>query len=290
MYRPRRQALGMGLVVTLVALALSACGSDGGGDGEPAGAQGKLDRVVEIDGERGLYVRCTGAGSPTVVMDAGDGGYSQQYLFAEQAVSEETRACVYDRAGLGESDPAPPAPRQLPDLVGDLEKLLDAAEIPGPYVLVGTSGGGYIVAGYAEEHPDRVSGMVLVDTAAPWLIADPPPDVVKWTDPDRPGNVEHRDYLQVEKDAWEARRRIGDIPMRVISADYPEYLIDGGESNRGARKEMRHNVELQKGWLDASPQAKQIVTHTGHQVEVEKPEVVIDAILDVVREARSEQT
>ena len=93
----------MGLVVTLVALALSACGSDGGGDGEPAGAQGKLDRVVEIDGERGLYVRCTGAGSPTVVMDAGDGGYSQQYLFAEQAVSEETRACVYDRAGLGEA-------------------------------------------------------------------------------------------------------------------------------------------------------------------------------------------
>ena len=131
--------------------------------------------------------------------------------------------------------------------------------------------------------------MVVVETPAPWLIADPPPEVVKYTDPDRPGNIEHRDYIQVEKDAWEARRRIGDIPMRVISADYPEYLIDG-EPNRGARKEMRHNVELQKGWLDASPQAKQIVAHTGHEVEVEKPDLVIDAILDVVREARSEQT
>jgi alpha/beta hydrolase family protein len=285
--RPRRQALGLGLVVTLVALSLSACGSAGGG-GEPAGAEGKLDRVVEIDGERGLYVRCTGAGSPTVVMEAGDEDYSHQYLFAEQAVSEETRACVYDRAGLGESDPAPPAPRQLPDLVGDLEKLLDAAEIPDPYVLVGTSGGGNIVAGYAEEHPDRVAGMVLVETAAPWLIADPPPRVVKYTDPDRPGNIEHRDYLQVEKDAWEARRRIGDIPMRVISADYPDYFINE-EPNPEARKEMRHNVELQKGWLDASQQAKQIVVHTEHGVEYEEPDVVIDAILDVVREARSEQ-
>jgi hypothetical protein len=120
------------------------------------------------------------------------------------------------------------------------------------------------------------------------LIADPPPEVVKYTDPDRPGNIEHRDYIQVEKDAWEARRRIGDIPMRVISADYPEYFING-EPNLEARKELRHNVELQKGWLDASPQAKQIVVHTGHEVEVEKPEVVIDAILDVVREARSER-
>jgi pimeloyl-ACP methyl ester carboxylesterase len=112
--------------------------------------------------------------------------------------------------------------RQLPDLVGDLQKLLDAAEIPGPYVLVGSSGGGYIVAGYAEEHPDQVVGMVLVDTAAPWLIADPPPEVVKYTDPDNPENIERRDFLQVEKDAWGARRRIGNIPVRVITADYPD--------------------------------------------------------------------
>jgi pimeloyl-ACP methyl ester carboxylesterase len=287
MYRPAlwRQAFGLGLLVTLLVLALSACGG-GGGDDEPAGAEGKLARVVEIEGERGLYVECTGSGSPTVVMDAGDEGDHYQYDYAQKPVAKKTRTCVYDRAGIGQSDPAPPAPRQLPDLVGDLEKLLDSAEIPGPYVLVGTSGGGYIVAGYAEEHPDRVASMVFVETPAPWLIADPPPEVVKYTDPHNPENFEHRDFLQVEKDAWQARRRIGDIPMRVISADYPATFINE-EPNLEARKELRHNVELQKGWLDASPQAKQIVVHTGHEVELEKPDVVIDAILDVVREARA---
>jgi pimeloyl-ACP methyl ester carboxylesterase len=287
MYRPtpRRQLLSLVLLVTLV-FALSACGGGSRGGGEVAGAEGKLDRVVEIEGKRGLYVRCTGSGSPTVVMEAGDESDNYQYSYAEQPVAKQTRTCVYDRAGIGQSDPAPAAPRQLPDLVGDLEKLLDSAEIPGSYVLVGTSGGGYIIAGYAEEHPDRVAGMVFVDTPAPWLFADPPEEIVKYTDPDNPNNIEHRDFLRVEKDAWEARRRIGKIPVRVIKADYPADFIEE-EPFPETRKEMRHNVEGQKGWLVLSPQARQIVVHTGHNVHEEKPDVVIDAILDVVKEARA---
>ena len=99
-----------------------------------------VDEVVDIGRGRGLYVRCTGEGSPTVVMEGGDLDTSSTYSFATAAVSEVTRACVYDRANLGRSDPAS-GPRGLQGLVGDLEAMLEAAEIPGPYVLVGTSGG-----------------------------------------------------------------------------------------------------------------------------------------------------
>jgi pimeloyl-ACP methyl ester carboxylesterase len=117
---------------------------------------------------------------------------------------------------------------------------------------------------------------------------DPPRELVEILDPDNPKNVEHRDCIRVERDAWEARRRIGDVPMRVITADYPEEIVKQ-EYFTELHPSMRRNVELQMGWLDASPQAKQIVVHTGHAVQEEKPEVVIEAILDVVREARSKQ-
>src|SRR5215218_8002228 len=89
----------VGLLVTLLLLALSACGGAGGSEGEEAaGAEGKLARVVEIEGERGLYVKCTGSGSPTVVMEAGDENDSSLFINVEYAVSQKTRTCVYDRA------------------------------------------------------------------------------------------------------------------------------------------------------------------------------------------------
>jgi pimeloyl-ACP methyl ester carboxylesterase len=215
-------------------------------------------------------------------MEGGDDDTSDSYAFAEPAVSKVTRACVYDRANLGRSDPAP-GPRGLEELVGDLEQLLQAAEIPGPYVLVGTSGGGYITAGLAYAHPRQVAGMVFVDVAAPFR--NPPREIVEDTDPDNPANVEKRDFLQVEKDAWNGRKRIGDIPVAIIT-DEPSAATIREAAFPSERRAMRRNVADQKGWLVLSPHAKQIVVRTGHAVEEAEPKLVIDAILDVVRQAR----
>ena len=245
-------------------------------------ASGEPDRVVKIDGDRGLYIRCTGTGAPTVVMEGGDGDTSDSYLFAERAVAKVTRACVYDRANLGQSDPAP-GPRGLPELVSDLERLLETAEIAGPYVLVGTSGGGNITAGYAYEHPGDVAGLVFIDTGAPF--PNPPKEIVEETDPSNPENVEKRDYLRVEKDAWNARTPIGDVPVKIVTAKFSPEAIK--ESPFPAERElMRRNVKRQKGWLVLSPRAQQIVANTGHAVEEEDPQLVIDVILDAVKEAR----
>ena len=280
-------------LVSLVALS-TGCGSE---SDRPAGASEAttaptatsaspasegLDGVVDIDGERGVYVRCTGTGSPTVVMEGGDEDTSDSYSFAEPAVSEVTRTCVYDRANLGRSDPAS-GPRGLRELVGDLERLLQVAEIPGPYVLVGTSGGGFITAGYAYAHPDQVAGMVFVDTGAP--LANPPREIVEETAPDNPANIEQRDYLQVERDAWAARKRIGDIPVTVITVKFSDEAVNESPFPE-ERRAMRRNVERQRGWLVLSPRAKQVVVRTGHAVEEEDPDLVINAILDVVEAAQ----
>ncbi len=270
-------------------LLLAGCGGESSsadtsstGSSTHAAPAGHLDRVVSIDGKRGLYVRCTGRGSPTVLMEGGDEDTSDSYAYAEPSISEFTRTCVYDRANLGRSDPAA-APRGLSDLVGDLEALLQAAKIPGPYVLVGTSGGGYISAGYAYEHPDKVAGMVFVEVPAPFR--NPPRAIVEETDPSNPSNIERRDYLQVEKDAWAARKRIGDIPFTIISNEYSTAEINASPYPSEARG-MRRNVSDQKGWLLLSPRAKQTVVHTGHAVEEADPQLVIDAILAVAKAAR----
>lgn len=280
--------------VTLIAvgvcgLLLAGCGggassadTSSSGLSTRAAPEEDLDRVVGIDGERGLYVRCTGSGSPTIVMEGGDEDTSDSYAFAVPSISEVARTCVYDRANLGGSDPAA-GPRGLSDLVGDFEALLRAAKISGPYVLVGTSGGGYISAGYAYEHPDDVAGMVFVEVPAPFR--DPPRTIVEETDPNNASNIERRDYLQVEKDAWAARKRIGDIPVTIISNEYSTAEIDGSPFPSEAAG-MRRNVSDQKGWLVLSPRAKQMVVHTGHAVEEQDPQLVIDAILDVAKAAR----
>jgi pimeloyl-ACP methyl ester carboxylesterase len=203
----------------------------------------EVDRVVKIDGDRGLYVRCTGTGSPTVIMEGGDEDTSDSYAFAEPTVSKLTRACVYDRANLGQSDPAP-GPRGLSDLVGDLERLVQGAKIPPPYVLVGTSGGGYITAGYAEAHPQQIAGLVFIDTAAPFR--NPPREIVEGTDPSNPENVEKRDFLQVEKDAWNGRKRIGDIPVKIVTVKPSAEAIK--ESPFPAeRRGMRRNGRVRPG-------------------------------------------
>ena len=284
------RGLAVALAVSLIALA--GCGDDDSSGSSEQGtppdsettpsASDRLDRVVKVDGDRGLYVRCSGSGSPTVVMEGGDGDTSDSYAFAEPSVAKVTRVCVYDRANLGQSDPAP-GPRGLSDLVGDLEGWLEAAEVPGPYLLVGTSGGGYITAGYAFEHPKDTAGLVLVDTAAPFQ--NPPKEIVEETDPDSPENVEKRDYLQVEKDAWNARQPIGSVPVKVVTVRFSAEAI--AESPFPAERDlMRRNVERQKGWLVLSPRAEQIVVNTGHAVEEDDPKLVTDVILDAVKEAR----
>lgn len=287
--RTQRTARAAALVgLAAVGMLLIGCGGNEDNDAKPSvrsassSAAPDLDGVKTIGPGRRLYVRCKGTGSPTVVMEAGDEDTSDSYAFAEPAVSKVTRTCVYDRANLGRSGSAP-GPRGLSALVGDLERLLKTARIPGPYVLVGTSGGGFITAGYASAHPRQIAGLVFVDTGAP--LKYPPPAIVEATAPDNPANVERRDFLQVEKDAWAARKRIGDIPVTILTVEFSAAAINESPFP-SERRAMRRNVERQHGWLALSPRAKQIVVHTGHAVEDDDPQLVIEAVLDVVTAAQ----
>jgi pimeloyl-ACP methyl ester carboxylesterase len=122
-------------------------------------------RLIDVGGHR-LHLSCTGAGTPTVVLEPGAGGMSSSLGWIAPAVARDTRVCVYDRAGRGWSEPADTA-QDGAQIATDLHTLLQRGHVPGPYVLAGHSFGGLYVLTFAARYPDEVAGMVLVDSTAP---------------------------------------------------------------------------------------------------------------------------
>ncbi len=123
----------------------------------------QIGRSVDIGG-RSLNLYCSGTGSPTVVFDSGSGLPGYSWILVQPEVAKHTRACWYDRAGYGWSDPAT-GTRTSADIAEGLHKLLHTAGVQPPYVLVGHSFGGFNVRVFANRNRDEVAGMVLVDSA-----------------------------------------------------------------------------------------------------------------------------
>jgi pimeloyl-ACP methyl ester carboxylesterase len=122
-------------------------------------------RMVDIGGYR-LHLNCAGSGSPTVVFDSGLSDDSITWYQVQPEIAKQTRACSYDRAGLGWSDPSP-RPRTSDVAAEELHTLLRNANIQGPYILVGHSLGGMNMRMFASLYPSESAGMVFVDAASP---------------------------------------------------------------------------------------------------------------------------
>jgi pimeloyl-ACP methyl ester carboxylesterase len=126
---------------------------------------------VNVDGHQ-MHIYCTGEGSPTVVLEAGAYSYSTEWYWVQRQMSSTNRVCSYDRAGYGWSEPVAGSRDGL-QLVHELHSLLQAANVPSPYVMAGHSLGGVTDPIYASEYPGDVLGMVLVDSAIPLTSMDP---------------------------------------------------------------------------------------------------------------------
>ena len=255
------------VVACAVALLLAGCG----GSERPALVDGK----VEVAG-RQLAVHCSGNGSPTVVLEAGLGFSSAAWTELRPRLAKRTRVCAYDRLGNGSSDDATGC-RRTPELLGDLSAMLAAVGAEPPYVLVGTSGGGFLMTSYAYAHPDQTAGIVLAETPHAIIPSREPKSLLAELDCRSALNQEHRDYVAVERFAWTHRHRIGRIPMTVISNDY-------GDTWENA--EQKNNVKGQRGWLVLSPLARQVVVTSGHDVPENEPDLTVREILRVLATAR----
>lgn len=126
-----------------------------------------------------LHLYCTGeASGPTVVVDTGMGDFSTGWQGIQPEVAKSARICTYDRAGYGWSDPSP-YPRTATQMATELHQLLVNANVAPPYILVGHSLGGFTVRVFANQYPDEVVGMVLVDSGHEDQLVRLPPEYLR---------------------------------------------------------------------------------------------------------------
>jgi pimeloyl-ACP methyl ester carboxylesterase len=125
----------------------------------------RVGQAVDIGG-RSLNLYCSGQGTPTVILEPGGNSPGYAQLLLQSKMAGFTRACWYDRAGVGWSD-RPSSPRTSASIVSDLHLVLQRARILPPYVMAGGSVGGEYVHIYTARYPSDVAGLVLIDSAVP---------------------------------------------------------------------------------------------------------------------------
>jgi pimeloyl-ACP methyl ester carboxylesterase len=119
-----------------------------------------------------LHIHCTGSGSPTIILEGGLGGTSLDWSLVQPELAKRTQVCSYDRAGLGWSEPNPDnLPRTSQQIVQELHTLLETTGITGPYILAGLSAGGMHVQVFANQYPEETLGLVLVDPTPAQLMS-----------------------------------------------------------------------------------------------------------------------
>jgi pimeloyl-ACP methyl ester carboxylesterase len=246
--------------------------------------------TVDVSGHT-MRIFCLGTGSPTIVLESGLGAYHWYWSNVYKGIPPDMRVCAYDRSGSSHTSQ---------QYVEDLHALLTGAKLEGPYVLVGHSYGGLNVILYAHEYPEDVAGILLEDIAVPdqdtrFLAALPPEspedsqdlkDTREWL------GIPHHDVQGVDwttsLDQVRAVKSLGDIPLIVLTAAAPD--ADWGNIPAEVQEKIDQiDQATQKELTGLSTNSTQIIATTNqHIIHNYEPQLVIDAIIKLVKQARSE--
>ena len=232
-----------------------------------------------------------------MLLETGLGAESTEWQTVQDDVAHFARVYRYDRANRGHSDPAP-APRTVQDAVDDLHRLVQAAGIATPVVLVGHSFGEIIVRLYAAQHPDHVAGLVLVDPMhedqferwGPLLPTAAPGEsaalksfrqfwIAGWRDPAR--NAEGIDLVASQAQTH-AVTTLGDIPLLVLGAGAATRALSA-DTDRLEPFRTAREAGLAELARQSSRGQLRMIEGSGHFMQRDAPQAVVDAIRNLMQ-------
>lgn len=242
-------------------------------------------------GDRTIFLRCIGSGSPTLLLEAGYGDGGVSWAPVQIAASEFVRVCSYDRAGEERSDPPDHYPRTGAEVVADLHVALAKAEVAPPYLLVGQGHGALFSRLFAETYPQDVAGMLLLD---PWpesfdstlrtLVTDH-----QWQQYENLlANEPDTEVIDFPATYGELRDAgsLPDVPLLILSHGTPP-AADGYPPAWPVAEQEQLWQHLQQAMAGLTPQGEQReVPGSGDMIQLAKPDVVIEAIREMVNGLR----
>lgn len=222
---------------------------------------------VDIGGYS-LNVNCYGKGTPTVIFESGLGYTNSTWSLVQPEISKIARTFSYDRAGLGNSDISK-LPRTSLDQVHELHTLLTNAKVKGPYIIVAHSIGGFNARLFAGTYPNEVSGIVFVDSTHEYQFDGFSGTYLEELNRNLDSAEPKFDGIQSAKQVEEIRKKdaLRNIPIVVLTSTQPAIFQD----------------DLSK----LSKNSKHIlVKDSGHFIQNDKPQVVIDSIKELIDSVR----
>jgi pimeloyl-ACP methyl ester carboxylesterase len=271
-----RRARHVSALTTLWLVGAAACTS--GANVPPvSSSSARIAGRADIGGYELVY-QCEGTGSPTVILEGGYGvGGTSQFPAQEPVISRYTRVCSYDRAGTGASDPRPSSLEPVTGLIyaRELRALLEAIRVPPPYVMVGHSFGGMIVRTFTAAYPSLVTGMVLIDASSE-------PEIGVYRRFHAGAWIDHTSKVDIDEMVRElqAAPSLGDIPLAVLTAGIQE----DPTLKRVPQLETRFQARLATLSTDS---VHVLAKGDGHFIQKENPDLVDEAVRQVVMSARS---
>jgi pimeloyl-ACP methyl ester carboxylesterase len=251
----------------------------------PAGSA--IEGTFDVGGHR-LFLTCAGSGAPTIVYL--HGSITDANVIAHQsagaissALSAQYRVCRYDRRNVGNSDTVDAVQTPM-DALNDLHRLLAAAEVEPPYVLLGASFGGMLAYLYANTYPDEVVGMLLLDSMFPdelsldYLV--PPKDRYKAFDAEDEAALERISHYKVLK---LGQRYIGKEPK--IPVTYLASIPEGYDTQSFGAEYDTKIVQLHQDYVDRFSPGTLKRVDAPHFMEPVIPDRIADEVRQVVAAA-----